>query len=262
MPASLHVARHSASGTARMLRRMRRLRRERAAMPGLVAAHLFFTIEFWAGPTGGIPTPTRWALFCAFDDEEAIARLERSDSLAAFTDNAREAWQIDLEPTRVVSGAWRGWRPQTDGAEPLRSDEPIAVITYGRLRARYVPTFIVNNQRIVAASEGQEGLMARIGLADHVRAACTFSIWRSQRDVVRFAYGADTTHKPIVRPSKDTPWADDYFFARFRLLGSRGTWDGRDPAAEAKAAAVAAANGSGDAGDDALDPGEVSQHAR
>lgn len=248
-----------------MLARMRRHRESVERGPGVIAGHIFATTRFWA-PTGGYPTPRRWALMCAFEDDDALERFERSAAVAAFHHRARESWRVTLEPTRIVDGAWRGWAPATEDVEQIARDEPVAVMTYGVLRPRWVPRFLRENQRIVAASMAQEGLVARIGLSDTALTASTFSIWRSQGDVARFAYGVASTHKPVIRPSMDTPWADDYFFARFRLRDSRGTWDGRDPVAVARAASAGAAagangagpNGSGGPDHHALDPGQVS----
>jgi hypothetical protein len=173
--------------------------------------------------------------------------------LETFSAEATEIWNVTLEPVRLVSGSWRGWAPAVDGARSLDADEPLIVMTYGRLRGRYVPKFLWNNRRVVANVLRQPGLLAQVGLSDTVRTASTFTIWRSQADAVRFAYGAGT-HKPIVRPSKDAPWADDYFFARFRPVASDGTWGGRDPVAEALAAR---GNGLAASHDHSLDPREV-----
>jgi hypothetical protein len=234
--ASLHLARHSAPAAARVVGTMVRHRDAFAETPGLIAGRLCFTTDFHP-LAGGWPTPRRLALFCAWESEEALAQFVASSPFVSrFTAPARESWRATLEPVRVVNGEWHGWRPDTAGVRPLARDEPVAVITYGRLRWGYIPTFIWNNRRIVAASMTQPGLIARVAIGDGPRIACTFSIWRSQGDVVRFAYGQGE-HKPIVSPSRDTPWADDYFFARFRLLDSSGTWDGTDPVAKALAAA-------------------------
>ena len=63
----------------------------------------------------------------------------------------------------------------------------------------------------------------------------TFSVWRTQGDTVRFAYGADAPHTPVQRTAQDVPWADGWFFTRFRPVATTGTWLGRDPLAAARA---------------------------
>jgi hypothetical protein len=129
----------------------------------------------------------------------------------------------------VVQGSWQGWTPSTDETEPLGQDEPVAVMTYGRVRPRYIPHFTWHNRRVVRSMDGNPATLMKVGLGDDPLARSTFSIWRSKGDVVRFAYGKDTVHDPVQRHSLDVPWGYDYFFARFRPVASTGTWRGRDP---------------------------------
>jgi hypothetical protein len=213
-----------------MLRAIRRRRDSLAHTPGLAVARLCVTTEL--EPTfGGRPTPTRWALLCGWEDGSARDRfLADPEPLRPFLEPAREAWSVSLDTVRLVSGEWRGWRPSTDDVDALGRDEPLAVITYGRLRPRYVPTFMWNNRKAVRQIVRHPGLISMVGLSDGIGVASTFSLWRSQGDVVRYAYGPGV-HKPIQRRSLDVPWASEWFFARFRPVASSGTWSGRDPLA-------------------------------
>jgi hypothetical protein len=209
-------------------------------MPGLGAAHLFATFDPSA-LTGGRPTPRRWALLCGWNEAEGLDELlAGSPMLGAFLEDALEGWYVRLEPVRVVDGSWRGWRPATEGVRPLADDEPVIVMTYGRLKRRHVPAFLRANRRALAQALRHPGMLSWLGLSDAVPVASTFSLWRSIADVQGYAYGPGD-HEPVARHSKRVPWADDYFFARFRPLASSGTWDGRDPVAEALSARRAGA---------------------
>lgn len=149
MAASLHLARYSPRRAGRMLRAMRRYRPALEATPGLAAARICFTAELDT-ITGGTPTPTRWGLFCGWEASEARDEfLSAPARLAPFLDGARESWSVSLDPVRVVLGEWRGWRPSTDGVAPLGPEEPLAVMTYGRFRPRYLATFTWNNRKVV-----------------------------------------------------------------------------------------------------------------
>jgi hypothetical protein len=260
VPACLHLATHTTPGAVRMLARLRGHRDRIERGPGVIAGHLFATIQF-AALTGGRPTLRRWALLCAFTHDEELEAFERSTAVAAFHHRARESWRVTLDPIRLVRGSWRGWLPADDETDGLGRDEPLAVMTYGVLRPRYVPRFLRYNRRIIRASMHEPGLVARIGLSDTPLTASTFSIWRNQGDAARFAYGPGSTHKPVIRPSLDTPWAEHDFFARFRLRDSRGRWEGHDPVAAANASANGGAVRSAGADDHALDPGQVAQPA-
>lgn len=214
---------------------MRRRWAELESLPGLGAAHLFFTLDS-STVTGGKPTPRRWALLCGWNEDEALDEfLAHSPLRGTFLGEALESWYVSLEPVRVVDGSWRGWRPSTEGVRPLADDEPVIVMTYGRLKPRYIPAFLRANRRALAQALRHPGMLSWLGLSDTVRTASTFSVWRSIGEVQRYAYGPGH-HQPVARHSKSVPWADDYFFVRFRPLASSGTWDGRDPVADALSA--------------------------
>ena len=214
-----------------MLRTMLRRRTGLDETPGLAAAGVFFTAELDT-LIGGRPTPTRWGLFCGWETGQARDEfLSDPARLRPFLDGALESWSISLDTVRVVRGEWRGWCPSTEGVEPLAPDAPLAVMTYARLRARYLPAFTWHNRRVVRELAPNPRHEMRIGLGDHPLVRSTFSLWRSQEDVVRFAYGGGV-HDPLRRRSRTVPWFSDYFFARFRPIASSGSWDGRDPLAE------------------------------
>ena len=214
-----------------MLRAMRRYRDSLDATRGLSAARICFTAELDT-ITGGTPSLTRWGLFCGWESQDARDEfLADERALRPFLAGARETWSVSLDTVRVVRGDWQGWRPSTDGTTRLADDEPLAVMTYAILRARYLPHFTWNNRRIVREVAKNPGLVMRVGLGESPMARCTFSLWRSQEDVVRFAYGKGI-HDPVQRRSLDVPWGVNYFFARFRPVASSGTWGGRDPLAE------------------------------
>ena len=214
-----------------MLRAMSHRRRSLAATPGLRASRVCFVADLDT-VTGGTPRLTRWALLCGWESREARDEFLADDqALRPFVAGARETWSLSLDTVRVVQGDWQGWRPSTEGVAPLADDEPLVVMTYGMLRPRYLLTFHRHNRRIVRELAKNPGLVMRVGLGDHPMARCTFSLWRSQKDVMRFAYGAGI-HDPVQRRSLAAPWATNYFFARFRPVASHGTWEGRDPLAE------------------------------
>lgn len=233
MPATLHLARftprHAVRTTGRLWRGWDALR----ATPGLEFARLYLLADL--DPlAGGTPTPTRWALLCGWEDPDFRAT---AGPLAGrrLTRDAAEAWALDLDPVRVRHEQLHGWRPRTEGVAKLERDEPLVVMTHGRLRARHVPAFTVANQRIVRAMRGGPGLAWMAGAIDHLQTRATFSLWRSQGATVRFAYGRDQPHTPVQRTAQQVPWGRHWFFTRFRPVGSTGTWDGRDLLADARA---------------------------
>lgn len=68
----------------------------------------------------------------------------------------------------------------------------------------------------------------------------TMTVWRSDADMFNAAYRPGV-HRTQVETHKAGAMADRTSFTRFRMLGSAGSWRGRDPLADARAAAAAAA---------------------
>jgi hypothetical protein len=231
MTATLHLFRYAPQDLLRTGGTARRRWPALQAAPGLAVARVFALADLDA-TTGGTPTPTRWGLFCGWHSPDARdAFLTDSTTLTRFVDGARESWHLALDVVRVTKGSFGGWGPSTEHVEPLSRDEPVAVMTYGRLKARYVPAFTRDNRRVVRELIGNTGHTWRLGLFDHLMARATFSLWRTQGDMVQFSYGPETVHKPVQRRSLAVPWSYDWFFARFRPVASRGSWNGVDPLA-------------------------------
>ncbi len=229
MTASLHLARFTPGRAARTLGRMWRGRSALATIPGLATAHVFVLADL-EPRTGSLVRPARLGLFCGWDSAET-----RDGFVAAgahrFTHDASEVWGVALDTVRVRKGGLGDWVPSCVGR--VGKDEPLLVMTYGRLRPRYLWRFTVDNARIVREMIGGPGLEMMVGAADHPLTRATFSVWRTQGDAVRFAYDPAGRHGPVQRASLAAPWMNALFFARFRPVASTGSWLGRDPLAVA-----------------------------
>ena len=58
----------------------------------------------------------------------------------------------------------------------------------------------------------------------------TFSIWPDAASMANFARG-DGPHGRAIRAVREGGWFNEELYARFRLIGTAGTWGGRDPVA-------------------------------
>lgn len=230
--ASLHVARFTvASAAPRGLQLLRGWPRP-ARWPGLRFAKAFATGDLWTVPAPK-PTPARFALFAIWDDEWALDNfLSQSRLMEAWRGGAREAYHLRLEPQRS-HGTW-------DGSDPLGAIEageqapgPIAILTYGRLKARHTARFWRSNAKAVRELEREPGVLASIGMVSPPNTNVTFSLWRSLDDAVGFAH-QQPDHREAMRRMHAESWHHEYLFARFRPFAWEGTMGGRDPLGPAR----------------------------
>jgi len=214
-----------------MLLTMRREWPALEASPGLVTARLGMLAEL--DPMfGGTPTISRWGLLCGWDSNDARDRfLADGAQLRPMLQGAAESWNLSLETVRIVMGDWWGWSPDTSAVPRLAPEEPLLVMTYGFVRPRHLPVFTLRNREIVRDVASNPAMTRRIGFFDTPLARGTLSLWRSEREALDFAYRSQP-HAEIQRHARKVPWADAFFFARFRVAAASGTWDGRDPLAE------------------------------
>ncbi len=103
------------------------------------------------------------------------------------------------------------------------------MLTRASIRLRRAVRFWQFVEPTSRAVSGAEGLRLAIGLGELplVRQA-TFSLWDSVAAMQQYAY-RDARHREVIQLTRREGWYSEELFARFRVLGSSGTVDGRDP---------------------------------
>ena len=113
---------------------------------------------------------------------------------------------------------------------PERSDGPVAALTRARLRPAAAAGFWRAVPPVSADLRDRPGLRAAVGIGEApLGLQGTFSLWESGAAVREFARGQ--AHAEVVARTEPERWYAEELFARFDVVGSTGTLDGRDPLA-------------------------------
>jgi heme-degrading monooxygenase HmoA len=174
------------------------------------------------------PDFSRYGLLGVWRSADDAERFFAESPLArAYRARADEMWTVTLR-AYSAKGTWGGVHPF-----PIVARQPgaVAVLTRANIRLSKLVPFWRSVPRTTVALDTAPGLLASVGTGEipFVRPA-TFSLWRSEEDLVAYAY-RDATHKEVIRRRHDEGWYSEELFARFSPVHSQGTWNGRDPLA-------------------------------
>ena len=229
MIVSVHIAEVGKREAAEVLLRPPRL----GSVPGLTYAE-----TTTAAPLGEPLLPPRRlgpvGMIAAWESDEAFEAFSRAHPVA---ERLASGWQVRLKPLRV-SGAWAGMPGLPARPLPVEDDEPVGILTLGRLRLLRTGAFRRSAGPAEAAALESPALLAGTGLARLPRLVATFSLWRSAAAMREYAYGKDAPHQAAVGADRARPFHHESAFVRFRPYASRGGWDGRDPLTSPSQAAV------------------------
>jgi hypothetical protein len=137
-------------------------------------------------------------------------------------------WQVRLQPLRV-SGAWAAMPGLPAKALPVDDEEPVGILTLGRLRLLRTAAFRRSAGPAEAAALSSPALLAGTGLARPPRLVATFTLWRSATAMRSYAYGKGLAHQAAVDADRTRPFHHESAFVRFRPYASAGSWGDRDP---------------------------------
>jgi hypothetical protein len=175
----------------------------------------------------------RLGLLAAWEDDAALDGFNRVHPLAR---HFAGGWQVRLQPLRVF-GSWAGMPGLPSRPLAVEAEEPVAILTLGRLRLRRIAAFRRSAEPAEAEAIEHPALLAGTGLARPPRLVATFSLWRDSAAMREYAVGAGGAHAAAMRADRARPFHHESAFVRFRPYASRGSWNGRDPLADLTATA-------------------------
>ena len=179
------------------------------------------------------PNLRRYGLMAVWTDAAAAEAFFTDHPLwQVYEARSAEQWTVQLAPIKA-QGLWDGQTPFAYAATPPNGPDnaPMAVLTRASIRWRKTPRFWQFVEPTSAALGQAVGVRAAIGLGElPVVRQATFSVWESAKAMQEYAY-RDVKHREVIQLTRRENWYAEELFARFRVLGSTGTLDGRDPLA-------------------------------
>jgi hypothetical protein len=201
-------------GTRRGLRALaKRPRPER--IEGLRYAETVFTAPLGAGliPKANLGTV---GLIAAWDDDAALDRFADHPLARALA----HGWQARMEPLRV-SGRWPAMPGLPEQQLPVDDDEPVAVLTLGRLKPWRLRPFLRAAGPAEADVIAEPGLVAATGFG-RPPLVSTFSLWSTAAAMKDYSYRQGGSHRAAVAADRSQPFHRESAFIRFRPYATRG----------------------------------------
>lgn len=170
-----------------------------------------------------------WAILATWPDETTARQATAENPVwRRWRARAAESWTLFLDPLSA-RGAWAGetpFQPDQPVAEPRG---PLAALTRATVRPSRALRFWDRVPSISAVIGADPNVAFKIGIGEvPLLHQVTFSIWPDTASMANFARG-DGPHGRAIRAVRDGNWFNEELYARFRLLGAVGTWNGGDP---------------------------------
>ena len=156
-------------------------------------------------------------LLSAWPSEKAFAHF-LSTGLGARLARA-ESNGFVLCQVMSTRGSHHGHQPLLgSGTKP--GSGPFAALTLGRSRISQFGRFVRHGLRLAPLLSEAEGLIAAISAGAPLTGNCTFSVWESDQDMLRFAYGQANGHRRVA--ARRPPILAEQLNARLQPIRAAG----------------------------------------
>ncbi len=169
-----------------------------------------------------------WAIMAAWPDEETARKaVESGPVFELWRKHTTESWTAFLAPTSS-RGEWGGVNPFTPVEAPA-ANGPIVALTRATVKLPHAAAFWNRVPNISNMIGDDPNVMFKIGIGEvPLLHQVTFSVWPDKASMDAFARGS-TPHGKVIHEVREGNWFAEELYARFRLLGTAGTWEGGDP---------------------------------
>lgn len=174
-----------------------------------------------------VPNTSVWGILATWESEaQARAQIKSGRLFLRYHRRATESWTVFLS----ANSAWGRW----SGAEPFaatgtQETGPVAALTRATLRPSVAMRFWKRVPDISAVIGSDPNVAMKIGLGEvPLLHQVTFSIWPNTQAMANFAR-KDGPHARAIRAVRAENWFREELYARFRILGDTGSWNGKRP---------------------------------
>jgi len=198
-------------------------------VPGLIHAECMMSM------TLGSPlfSPSRilvrqLVVFAQWESETAIDSFLARDE---FGKKLAKGWHVRLAFLRQW-GNVDEFKISKESAEQDDPDAPVVAVTLARMRLPEVPRFIHWGRPVEKLVRDHPGVSLALAAIRFPRTVSTFSIWKSQREMISMVHGRSSVPKPSrhadamqERDRKDFHF--QFTTLRFKPISEYGVWNGR-----------------------------------
>ena len=172
-----------------------------------------------------------WSILAVWPDlATAEDRVALNPVWQRWRARAQESWTVYMNPISA-RGTWAGANPFVPDTPAATTVGPLAALTRATVKPSRALRFWNRVPGISDVIGTDPNVAFKIGIGEvPLLHQVTFSIWPDTASMAAFARG-DGPHGRAIRAVREGNWFAEELYARFQLLGSEGTWQGRDPLA-------------------------------
>ena len=172
-----------------------------------------------------------WSILAVWPDlATAEDRVALNPVWQRWRARAQESWTVYMNPISA-RGTWAGANPFVPDTPAAATVGPLAALTRATVKPSRALRFWNRVPGISDVIGTDPNVAFKIGIGEvPLLHQVTFSIWPDTASMAAFARG-DGPHGRAIRAVREGNWFAEELYARFQLLGSEGTWQGRDPLA-------------------------------
>jgi hypothetical protein len=170
----------------------------------------------------------RLAVFAEWEGEDAL------DAFLTDTDLGRRlnaGWHVRLEFLRRW-GRVSEFDELPASVDRMDPEAPVVAVTLARLKLSEVPRFIRWGKPVEKLVRDHPGTTLALAAIRPPRTVSTFSVWRSQREMVEMVRGHGSVpgaerHAAAMVERERKDFHHEFTTLRFRALSEHGAWEGQ-----------------------------------